>query len=385
MNYSTSRVSFDNALGAYFVGDFVFDLGSLYAHFEDALTLILLAKLGGEDQPRGIADWLRYRSQALVDVLGLTRPTMPHQTTISRILGNALDIVDLEKILQRYFDDRIQSSHEVLIAIDGKTLRGSIPQGKTRGIHILAAYMAGEGLVLFQVEVDGKENEISAAPKLLQHLDLRHKIVVGDAMHTQRAISIDIVRAGGDYIWTVKRNQAELHDNIAHLFEPQTITDGFSPTPTDFQSETRVNKGHGRLEKRTITTSAMLNDYLDWPYVGQVFKLERQFTNLSNGEVTRQISYGLTSLSSVKATPAQLLKLIRSYWSIENSLHYRRDVTFNEDRCRLRTGHAARTMATLNNLALALLQHHGYTNIPDARHRYAAHPIEVLKLIMQKP
>jgi len=401
MNNNTSRVVFDNAVGQYFVGDFVFDLGSLYAHFEkvadlrdprgvryrlaDVLTLILLAKLGVEDTLRGISDWLRYRCQVLVEALGLKRGTMPHPTTLSRILGYALDVINLEKTLQHYFDDRVQDSREVVIAIDGKTLRGSIPVGKTRGIHILAAYLVGEGLVLFQVEVERKENEISAAPRLLRQIDIRHKVVIGDAMHTQRALSIEIIRARGDYIWTTKGNQADIHETIARLFEPQPVSGGFSEIPTDFQTAMRINKGHGRLEKRTITTSAMLNDYLDWPYVGQVFKLERQFINLRTGEISEQTSYGLTSLSPAQATPARLLKLLRSYWAIENSLHYRRDVTFNEDRCRLKLGHAARTMATINNLALALLQHQGYTNIPDARRRYAAFPLEALTLIMLKP
>ena len=129
----------------------------------------------------------------------------------------------------------------------------------------------------------------------------------------------------------------------------------------------------------------MLKDYLDWPYLEQVFKLERRFTHLKTGEVTLQISYGLTSLSPVQANPEQLLHYLRSYWGIENGLHYRRDVTFKEDQCRLRIGHAARTMATLNNLVLTLILRQGYTNVPDARRRYAARPLDALKLIFQQP
>jgi predicted transposase YbfD/YdcC len=236
-----------------------------------------------------------------------------------------------------------------------------------------------------QVEIASKENEICAAPTLLGVLDLRKKVVIGDAMHTQRRLSIEIVAHGGDYIWTAKGNQAEVQDTIAHLFEPEPVTPGFAPTPTDFETAHSLTKAHGRLERRTLTTSSMLKDYLEWPYLEQVFKLERHFIDLKTGQVTHQIIYGLTSLSHKRASPKQLLHYMRTYWGIENGLHYRRDVTFKEDRCRLRIGHAARTMATLNNLALTLILHQGYTGVPIARRRYAAHPLEALQLIFQQP
>ena len=129
----------------------------------------------------------------------------------------------------------------------------------------------------------------------------------------------------------------------------------------------------------------MLRDCLNWPYLDQVFKLQRRSTNLKTGEVSLKIRYGLTSLPPERAGPAQLLEYLRTYWGIENGLHYRRDVTFNEDRCRLRIGHAARTVATLNNLVSALVLRQSYTNLPNARRRHAAPPLEARKLIFQQP
>jgi hypothetical protein len=129
----------------------------------------------------------------------------------------------------------------------------------------------------------------------------------------------------------------------------------------------------------------MLKDYLDWPYLEQVFKLERRFIDLKTGQITTQTRYGLTSLSSAQARPEQLLDYVRAYWDIEYGLHYRRDVTFKEDRCRLRIGHAARTMATLNNLVLALILRQGYANVPEARRKFAARPLDALQLIFQQP
>ena len=401
MKYSTSRVEFNSEIQDFMLGQFVFDLRSLYAYLEgltdlrdprgvryplaDAMTLTILAKLGGEDEPQGMADWLKYRAELLVSALALPRGSMPHRVTISRILGQAVDVSELEAVLQAYFDHQAQASQEVVVAIDGKVLRGSIEVGQNQGVHLLAAYLPEEGLVLMQVEVESQENEIVAAPKLVQALDLRGKVVIGDAMHTQRNISIEIVSRGGDYIWTAKGNQSEVQETIAHLFEPEPVTPGFAPTPTDFKTARTVNKDHGRLEVRTLTASSMLKDYLDWPYLEQVFKLERRFIDLKTGEITTQTRYGLTSLSSHQASPEQLLDHVRTYWGIENGLHYRRDVTFKEDQCRLRTGHAARTMATLNNLVLALILRQGYSNVPEARRKFAARPLDALKLIFQQP
>jgi len=401
MECSTSRVEYNQALEKFMLGEYVVDLRSLYAHLEgltdgrdrrgvryqlaDALSLIILAKLGGEDKPRGIADWLSHRAEQLVKALKLPRESMPHQVTIGRILAGAIEPEELERVLQRYFDGQSQLSQEIVIAIDGKSLRGTIELGQSQGLHLLAAYLPAEGLVLMQVEVERKENEIVAAPKLLQTIDLRGKVVIGDAMHTQRQLSIEIVTAGGDYLWLAKDNQAQLKADIAHLFAPQDCPPATSPLPTDFQCLTHHNYGHGRYESRTITTSSMLKDYLDWPYLEQVFKLEYRSVNCKSGQVQSQTHYGLTSLAAAEASPEQLLALKRSYWAIENRLHYRRDVSLNEDSSRLRTGNAPRVMAILNNLVLALIDRLDFQTVPDARRRFSAKPLEALQLIFHNP
>ncbi len=144
--------------------------------------------------------------------------------TISRILGQAVDVSELEAVLQEYFDHQAQASQEVVVAIDGKVLRGTIEVGQNQGVHVLAAYLPEEGLVLMQIEVESQENEIVTAPKLVEALDLRGKVVIGDAMHPQRGLSIEIVTQGEDYIWTAKGNQSEVQEAIAH----QTISSWLS-------------------------------------------------------------------------------------------------------------------------------------------------------------
>ena len=401
MEYSTERITFNGKLGEFMLGEFVFNVDSLYAYLSeltdqrdargvryalvDAVTLIILAKLAGEDEVHGMSEWLKLRAQELVSWLKLPRATMPHEVTLSRIMGKAVAAEELEETLQKYFDGQAQMSQEIVIAIDGKTMRGTIPSGQTQGVHLLAAYLPSEGLVLMQVEVENKENEIVAAPRLLSHIDLRRKVGIGDARHTQRQISIQIVEAGGDYSWIAKDNQADLKANIEHLFTPQQCPPATSPLPTDFQTVTDTNYGHGRFETRTLTSSSMLKDFLDWPYLQQVFKLQYRAVDLETGQVYTDTHYGLTSLSAADASPQRLLALKRHYWGIENRLHYRRDVCLNEDRCRLRTGHAAHTMAIINNLVLALIDRLNFKSIPDARRIFSVHPIQALNLFFQSP
>ena len=283
MKCNTSRVEYNSERQIFMIGQYEFDIKSLYAHLEqitdkrkrrgiryqlaDALTLIILAKLGGEDEPRGIAKWLKHRAELLVEALGLSRTSMPHETTISRILGQAVEPEEVEKIIQHYFDGITQLSEDEVIALDGKTMRGTIPTGETQGVHLLSAYLPQEGVVLHQTEVENKENELSAAPRLLAEVDVRGKVVIGDALHTQRKTSIAVVEEQGDYLWVAKENQPELRAAIAHLFAPQECPPATSPLPTDFQIATDHTYGHGRYETRTITTSSMLKDFLDWPYL----------------------------------------------------------------------------------------------------------------------
>ena len=141
--------------------------------------------------------------------------------------------------------------------------------------------------------------------------------------------------SGGDYVWIVKDNQPTTRQAIEQLFAPEKPVAGLGCPPMDFQQARTVEKAHGRLEERTITVSSLLNDYLDWPAVAQVFKLERHFTDLATGAVDQEVRYGLTSLSSQRASPKRLMEILRSEWGIENGLYYRRDVTFQEDATRM--------------------------------------------------
>lgn len=207
----------------------------------------------------------------------------------------------------------------------------------------------------------------------------------GDALLAQRTLSLEIVRRGGEYLWLIKDNQPETLAAIQELFAPEPCVPGFSPAShDDFRTAESVTKGHGRIEKRVLTASAALQEYVDWPAAAQVFKLECSVLRMRDGKRTREVRYGLTSLTPAEASPARLLELVRAHWQIENGLHYRRDDTLKEDRCTLRFGHAAHMMAALNNLVLGLLRRLGWTNIPDARRHYAAYPYNGTALVFKR-
>jgi hypothetical protein len=164
---------------------------------ENILVIMILAKLCGEDNPSAIAEWAKHRTELLCEALQLERKTMPHHSTYRRIAEEVICVEELEQILSEQWSSKRFFGKQALLAIDGKVLRGTLDE-EQKGVYLLAAYLPGEGLVLMEVEIAGKGNEIPAAPKLLKSIDLREKVVMGDAMHTQREVSIQIVEAGGD-------------------------------------------------------------------------------------------------------------------------------------------------------------------------------------------
>ncbi|MCX8061320.1 MAG: ISAs1 family transposase, partial [Anaerolineales bacterium] len=186
----------------------------------------------------------------------------------------------------------------------------------------------------------------------------------------------------GDYLWIVKENQPRLRWAIEKLFVQEVcrLHQG-APLSKHVHLDTQVHKQRGRIEKRTLMTSSWLNDYLNWPHLGQVFRLETLTWHPKDRRRSRKIVYGLTSLSPQQANPARLLTLRRSYWGIESGLHYRRDVSLHEDPTRLTVGASSHNMATLNNLVIALCSLQGFRYIPKARRLFCAQPKLALKLI----
>jgi len=375
---------------------FTFDAGSLYTYFQDIqdvrkkrgvryslpsiFLFVVLAKLAGQDTPFGIADWVKNRPEWLCEVLALNYSRMPHHSTYRRILATYQS--ELERVITSFLSRLAGSKEYWIITVDGKTIRGTITADDPFGLHLFTAYLPGIGIGVTHLPVEeAKENEIVIAPKLLAGLDLQNKVVLGDAMQTQRTLSSQIIAANGDFVWIVKDNHPNLRQAIELLFLPEQPKPGHGCPPMDFQTAKTIDKEHGRLEERTITVSSLLNDYLDWPSVQQVFKIERHCIHSSTGKVHRETQYGITSLNPEAANPEKMLLLVRSEWGIENGLHYRRDVTFCEDKTRMTLKTIARSMALINNLVIALLNTQGFSNHAQARRRFNAKPAAALALV----
>ena len=338
------------------------------------LLTAVLAKLAGYPRLEDLSDWARLRAADLTALFGLERPTMPHQATWSRIFAHAVELSDFEARLSDFFLAQRTSAEmaergSITLALDGKSLRGTIAAGQNRGVHLLAAFVPDEGVVLAQAAVERKENEIVVAPMLLARLPLAGVVVVGDALHTQRDISTTIVQANGDFLWFVDQNQPTLLDDISQLFVEPEVSKGWSLPATDFETARSCESGHGRVEERIITVSSMLKDYTPWPYLAQVFKLERRWWD-AKGE-HYELRYGLTSLPREVAEPSKLLGIARAEWGIENGLHHRRDVTLEEDACQLRRGRAPQTNAALNNVVVSLVLASGATNLAAVQRQFA--------------
>ncbi|GAC1649979.1 MAG: ISAs1 family transposase [Herpetosiphon sp.] len=326
------------------------------------LLVALLAKLAGAQS---------LRADKVCPLVGLPRLAMPHPATWSRIFGGALDPHQLDQAVRQVLAPPapdVPARGSIALAIDGKTLRGTIPRGQTHGVHLVAAYLPERGVVLVQVAIERKANELTAAPTVLAQVDLQGVLVTGDAMFTQRELSIQIVEAGGDYLWPgaprAKDNQPQLRADVEVLFAPEEVGAGCSAVPLEMRAAKQIEKGHGRIEERLLLASTELQGYSTWPYLAQVFKYEVMTT--VGAVTTTTVRYGVTSLPPDVANAERLLVLARQHWQIETGLHYRRDVTLREDASLVRRGRAPQVVASLNNTVLGLLARQGMRNVAGA-------------------
>ena len=378
----------------------VYTMGSLYDRFQQLsdprkakgkqyslltlLLLLFLAKLAGKDKPMEIADWGENHCVELAALLGLQRQQMPHHNTYRRVFQQIIRVEEFEALLEEYHQQQNEADGEVL-CVDGKVMRGTRVGGERSGEQVLSIYAGASQQVKAQVMIESKENEIVAAPLLLEQVGIAGKVVTADALHTQREWCQQIVTAQGDYVLPVKENQPRLYQDIVRLFAPEQPKPGFGKISTDFLSTKQVSYGHGRLEIRTLQTSEMLNDYCDWPGLGQVYRLERQFYWLRQGQVYKascEIEFGITSLIRRRAAPWRVLSLRRQQWLIETGLHYRRDVTFHEDATRMTIGNAPAILSIIHNLVLGLLKKAGFANAAAGRRHFEGHLKQAFDLLL---
>ena len=214
-----------------------------------------------------------------------------------------------------------------VIAVDGKTLRGSA-SGAEPGVHLLAALDHARGAVLGQVDVGAKTNEIPMFAVLLDRVDIAGAVITADAMHAQRCHATYLAGRAAHYVLTVKRNQPGLFAQLAAL--------PWRQVPVACQARER---GHGRAERRTLKVTAVAAG-LAFPHAAQAIQIVRRRKLPGKKKWSAETCYAITSLTATQATPAGLAAIIRGHWLIEDRLHWVRDLDWDEDRCQIRTASA---------------------------------------------
>jgi predicted transposase YbfD/YdcC len=321
--------------------------GKVMYPLAEVLLLCLLAVLAGAET---ITDIARFGEKKLA-LLRRFRP-FGAGTPAHDHLGDILATLDAEAF-QRCFVAWVAALigvPEGVVAIDGKTARRSKGTAQA-AIHMVSAFAARQRLVLGQVKVADKANEIVAIPKLLDMLAIEGAVVTIDAMGCQRAIAQEIIHKKADYILALKGNQGTLRDDV-ELFATEQKAKDFKDT-TVSRHET-VDGDHGRIETRAITVIhdiAWLRQIHQWPGLESIVMVES--TREISGKIERETRFYITSL----ALMASLIgPYIRDHWAVENSLHWVLDMVFRDDECRLRTDNAPANFTTLKHMALNLIR-----------------------------
>ena len=280
--------------------------------------------------------WGRIQGPDTLETLGFTRDRTPAVSTLHNVFSR-LDADAFERVLGEWFSTLSETAQQEAIAIDGKALRG-IHGEELPGVKLVSAYSHHRGVVVGQKggAIDKeRESELRIAEALLDSIDMKGRVLTGDALYCQRSLCQRMVNEEGDYLVMVKRNQKSLYEDVELCFEP--------PAPGMNYRRAETFNVHGdRIERRRLWATDVLKDYLDWPGHAQVLKVESWRT--IKGKTTRKVRYAITSLAP-GVSADRLLGLVRDHWLIENGLHYVKDVSMGEDASRVRTGSAPQVMA----------------------------------------
>lgn len=341
------------------------------------LGVAVCAVLAGASSFAAITDWLHDLDDQAGTRLGFTRG-IPAGTTMWRLLTR-LDAEHLARVLAGWLRTRTQPPrtrprrYRTVIAVDGKTLRGAHRDDGTQ-VHLLSAVDTSTGIVLAQITIQAKSNEIPAFTPLLDAVatvlgDLTGVVFVADALHTQTGHAHEIAARGAHLLVQVKRNQPTLHTRLKTL-----------PWPQIPAGDRRRDRGHGRRETRTVKAVTLHTPGgIGFPHAEQAVRITR--TRTTAGKTSRETAYLIVSLPATHAQPTDLQQWIRQHWHIENRVHHVRDVTFREDLHQAHTGTGPAVIATLRNTAIGYHRTNGDTNIARATRRADRRPHDLITAV----
>jgi len=320
------------------------------------LAITILATAAGMRGYAGFATWARMAPEDVLAQLGI-RFRRPSEKTFRTVLSR-LDAADLDRRLGAYFTAQAALRDPgglVAVALDGRTLRGAL-RGGAAATHLVSVFAHGARLVLGQLAVAAKSNEIPCVRMLLKLLPRPVRwLVTVDAMHTQTATAKLICRAlRSHYLMIVKQNQPGVLARITAL--------PWAAVPVVATDDTRA---HGRVETRSLQILTAPRG-IGFPYARQVIRITRERLVVATGKRSTEVVHALCSLPFEHAAPTAIAAWLRQHWGIENTVHWVRDVTFDEDRHTARTGTGPQTLAAVRNTAMNLHRLDGATNIAEA-------------------
>lgn len=311
---------------------------------DEMLLIAIAAVLSGAESWNDMAEFGEEKLPWLKTFLVLPGG-IPSHDTFNRVFA-ALDPEQLEAGFVAWVSSLAKLTAGGVVAIDGKSLRGTREAGKKSLVHMVSAWSEANNLVLGQRKVDEKSNEIKAIPKLLDALELTGTVVTIDAMGCQREIAAQIVDKQADYVLALKGNQGLLAEQVK---------DSFALLPADSVS-TEVDCGHGRVEQRTcsvIGDLSLIERAKDWPSLRSLVRIDAERFHKATGKIERETRFYIASL---RPEAKVLNVIVRQHWGIESKLHWLLDVAFREDHSRKRAGHAAQNFSAINKIALNLLK-----------------------------